>query len=232
MKKSQDSRHNLAECRASLYGLLSSTYLQIPGKKNVELTWAPARKLLAVTQKGTEKPRKEIEKGLKLIGKYDSDAGLLSNECLINLLKDWTRLFRGVDKTGPLPPYESLYRSGRLQGQFAQEINRLFSKMGVGIPEEWRQPPDYIGVELDFMRFLCEKELHRRDYQQLAIVQETVELEKTFLKEHLGLWVPAFCKKMLEQAREDYYRGIAHLTLGLVEFDRIWVFRFRPKNLS
>ena len=100
--------------------------------------------------------------------------------------------------------------------------------MGIRVPEEWHQPPDYIGVELDFMRLLCEKELGHRNNSQLKALREVLDEEKAFLEDHLGLWVPDFCKRMLEEAREDYYRGIAHLTLGLVAFDRLWV----PRLLS
>jgi anaerobic sulfite reductase subunit A len=97
--------------------------------------------------------------------------------------------------------------------------------MGIQVPEEWHQPPDYIGVELDFMRFLCEEESRRRDDGEQNALREAVEAEKSFLENHIALWVPIFCERMLEEAREEYYLGIAYLTLGLVGFDRLWISR-------
>ena len=181
--------------------------------------------MLRYLQEGSEEAFKQIQKGLDLVKSYGSKKDRVDEEILRNLSKDWTRLFRGVVRDGILPPYESLYRVVRLQKKPAQEINRLFSKMGVQVLEEWHQPSDYIGVELDFMRLLCEKEFRLRDNGELNALREAVEAEKSFLEDHIALWVPIFCKRMLEEAREEYYLGIAHLTLGLVGFDRLWVSR-------
>jgi TorA maturation chaperone TorD len=220
-----ETLHALSKIRRDLYGLLSSVYIQIPEKKILELKWEPAVELLRYPQEGGEKVFKQIQKGLNLVKPYGSKQDRIDEEILTNLSKDWTRLFRGVVRDGILPPYESLYRTKRLQKKSAQEINRLFSKMGVQVPEEWHQPSDYIGVELDFMRLLCEKEWRHRDNGERNAFREAVEAEKSFLEKHLTLWVPIFCERMLKEAREEYYLGIAHLTLGLVGFDRLWVSR-------
>jgi TorA maturation chaperone TorD len=218
MKKYRD----LAKYRSNLYALLSSVYIHIPERKTLSLHWEPALKLIGFPQKGAEKSLQEIEEGLRLVKDYISMGNISCEKGLVNLSKDWTHLFRGVDVKGPLPPYESLYRTGRLQEKPAQEINRLFSKMGIQVPEEWHQPSDYIGVELDFMRLLCTKEREAWEKYQLDLVHGVAEIEKSFLENHLGFWIPIFCKKMMEQAKEDFYKGIAQLTKGLVGYDRIW----------
>lgn len=222
-----ENHKNLAAYRSNLYGLLSSVYLQIPDRRILGLHWDSAVKLLGFPQvgttrfqEGTEDALKEIENGLRLINAYISKEDHAFEKDLSNLSKDWTRLFRGVDKGGPLPPYESLYRTGNIQEKPAQDIHRLFSKMGVHVPEEWHQPPDYIGVELDFMRLLCEKEREAWEKPGSDSVLEVVEIEESFLENHLSLWIFIFCEKMMEQAREDFYQGIARLTKGLVEYDR------------
>jgi len=215
----------LAEARRDLYGLLSSTYILIPESKIFEMKWDPVLEILKCPLKRSDKISTEIQKGLNLVKSYGPKKDRIDEEILTNLAKDWTRLFRGVVRDGILPPYESLYRPKRLRKKPAQEVNRLFSKMGIQVPEEWHQPSDYIGVELDFMRFLCEKESRLRNDGEPNALQEAVEMGKSFLEDHIALWVPIFCKRMLEEAREDYYLGIAHLTLGFVEFDRLWVSR-------
>jgi len=213
----------LAGARRDLYGLLSSTYLHIPDSKVLKMTWDPASQILQCPGLGSEEISKDIQKGLNLVKPYGLKENLTDAEILTNLSRDWTRLFRGVGRDGILPPYESLYRPERLQKKPAQEINRLFSKMGILVPEEWHQPSDYIGVELDFMRFLCEKEWRFRNEGEPAALREALEAEKSFLTDHLALWIPIFCERMLGEARENYYLGIAHLTLGLVGFDGLWV---------
>ena len=229
MAKSQqptlETQYTLAKIRRDLYGLLSSVYIQLPEAKTLELRWKPASELLKYPQEGSQKAFHQVQEGLNLVKPYGLKKGRTDEEILRNLSKDWTHVFRGVVRDGILPPYESLYRPKRLQKKPAQEINRLFSKMGIQVPEEWHQPSDYIGVELDFMRFVCEKESRLRNDGEPNALREAVETGKSFLEDHIALWVPIFCKRMLEEAREDYYLGIAHLTLGFVEFDRLWVSR-------
>ena len=218
-----ETLHTLSKIRRDLYGLLSSAYIQLPKKTILELKWEPAVELLRYSQKGSEEAFTEIQNGLNLVKSYGSKKGRNDEESLKNISKDWTRLFRGVARDGILPPYESLYRPERHQRKPAQEINRLFSEMGIQVPEEWHQPSDYIGVELDFMRFLCAKEMRLRDDGEPNALREAVEAEISFLQEHLALWVPIFCKRMFQQAHEDYYRGVARLTAGLVAYDGIYV---------
>ena len=213
----------LARARGDLYALLSSVYLQTPDSKVFEIKWDPASEILDSSKEGSEKTSRDLQKGLNLVNLYHLKKDLTDKEILTNLSRDWTRLFRGVVKDGILPPYESLYRPERLQKKPAQEINRLFSEMGILVPEEWHQPSDYIGVELDFMRFLCEKEWRLRNEGEPDALREALEAEESFLKDHLALWIPVFCERMLGEARENYYLGIAHLTLGLVGFDGLWV---------
>jgi TorA maturation chaperone TorD len=224
---------DFAKYRANFYAILSSIYIQIPGEKILSTHWEPVLKLLESTQKGTEKSLQEIKEGLRLVNEYFLEKNLFNEDVLLNLSRDWTRLFRGVDVKGSLPPYELLYRTGKLQGKPAQEIYRLFSKMGIRVPEQWHQPLDYIGVELDFMRLLCIKERDGWEKNQLDSVHEVIEIEKNFLEDHLGLWVPIFCEKMIEQAHEDFFKGIARLTKGLIKYDQIWIsylFRLTQNN--
>jgi TorA maturation chaperone TorD len=216
-----ESYRDLAGHRSNLYGLLSSIYLQIPDRKILAMDWESASKLLEFPIEGAEGAQKEIEKSLRLIRGYASKKDLRLEKYLINLSKDWTRLFRGVDTKGLLPPYESVYRIGRLQEKASQEIHRLFAKKGIRIPEEWHQPPDYIGVGLDFMRFLCKKERETWESKRLDSVYEVLEEENSFLENHLGLWISIFCERMAKEAREDFFIGIARLTKGLVDYDQI-----------
>jgi len=215
--------HTLSKIRTDLYGLLSSAYIQLPERTILELQWEPALELLKYPRKGCKEALMQIQNGLNLVVPYGAKKGRNDEEILKGISKDWTRLFRGVVRDGILPPYESLYRTGKLHKEPAQEVNRLFSKMGIQVPGEWHQPSDYIGVELDFMRLLCERERLVREKREMEALRQVLEIEESFLEEHLALWAPLFCEKMFQQAHEDYYRGIARLTTGLVAYDATYV---------
>ncbi len=213
----------LAKGRSNLYDLLSSVYIHIPQKEILSLDWDIVPSIFRAPQEGTEKFIQKMEKGLNLIHHFLRKDNPSDVERIKQLSIDWARLFRGVDPRGPLPPYESLFRTGNLQDKPAQEVNRLFSAMGIRIPEEWHQPSDYIGVELDFMRLLCSKEQEAWQHNHLQQIHEISKIEKSFLEDHLILWVPLFCQEMAQKAREDFFKGIAQLTEGFVRYDRIWV---------
>jgi putative dimethyl sulfoxide reductase chaperone len=220
-----DSPKNLARIRRDFYGLLALAYVQIPTLDNLELNWEPAAELLTFSLQDARDALGQVKQGLDLIGAYA--VKLQKNEkTLTDLARDWTRLFRGVEKGNLLPPYESLYRTGKLQGKPVQEVHRLFAGMGIRVPEEWHQPPDYIGVELDFMRFLCSREIESLEGRNAISTADAIAAERSFLENHLTAWVPNFCERMIAQARESYYGGIGSLTLGLLEYDR----RLRAKS--
>lgn len=48
---------------------------------------------------------------------------------------------------------------------------------------------------------------------------EYLEAGRDFLRNHVMPWVPGFCEKMYEGAELDFYKGIARLTRGFVEYD-------------
>ncbi len=220
---------SIAQDRSDLYGMVSSIYIQVPDKKTLDLNLVdPVLRLLGAVPKETKEASRSLADGVQMISDSISERGRHFEEGVLDLAKDWTRLFRGVDKNGPPPPYESVYLDGRMQTKSSREVHHLFSRSGIRIPEEWHQPADYIGVELDFMRLLCEREGHHCKEDQLKVLQEVLEEERAFLENHLCVWVPVFCKRMLKEAREKYFCGIAYLTLGLLQFDQIWV----PRLLS
>jgi putative dimethyl sulfoxide reductase chaperone len=93
----------------------------------------------------------------------------------------------------------------------------MYAEAGVGLPEEVRDQPDFIGFELDFMRHLSEKESQAWAEPNQAKAKEVLEKELQFLKEHILRWIPHFCDLMLKDAQLDFYRGIARLTKGFVQ---------------
>jgi TorA maturation chaperone TorD len=78
-------------------------------------------------------------------------------------------------------------------------------------------------VELDFMRLLRDRERHGREKMETDALRQVLDIEKSFLEEHLSLWVPIFCERMFQDAQEDYYRGLARLTTGLVAYDETYL---------
>jgi TorA maturation chaperone TorD len=163
----------------------------------------------------------EMREGLRLIANFIS---CFKNEPQEQILRriavDRTRLFRGIsEKDSPPPPYESVYREERLCGESSTEVSRFYCKLGVTLSEASNESPDYLGIELDFMRLLCQSEEEAWSNNRADKALEHLERGTDFLKNHLLKWVDRFCDKMYEMADLDFYKGLAKLTSGFLKYD-------------
>lgn len=136
-----------------------------------------------------------------------------------SLLVDWTRLFRGLQPGyGPQPPYEGVYLGENETDLKALEsVARFYSKHGVAPAENAGNRPDYIGLELDFLCYLCEQQADAWEKGDEIQAQEFQLAEHDFLKDHLGRWGAIFCDRAIEEAKTAFYRGYAHLTRAMIQ---------------
>ena len=210
----------VAQARRSVYEMLSGLFLELPDRNMVSSIFDPdfGRRLsmvASVFEAG------EIREGLALISRFISSFRNDSREEILKRISiDRTRLFRGVsEKHSPPPPYESFYREQRLSGQTSADVYRFYCRLGVTLPEGWTESPDYLGVEIDFMRLLCQGEEEAWLNHQPEKALEFLRTSDDFLKDHLLKWAPSFFEKMVEMAGLDFYRGLARLTNGFLRVD-------------
>jgi len=210
----------LAEARSRVYDLLSALFLELLTLKLLRGVFSAKfeRQLSsAVSKFGVG----EMKQGLELIASFVATFREQPEEEVLRRVSiDRTRLLRGVGpEHSPPPPYESVYREGRLWGKSTVEVSQTYGRLGIKLPEAWTEPPDYIGIELDFMRLIClrEKEAWQAGSADKAV--EYLEAGRDFLKKHIVLWVPGFCEEMYNRAELNFYKGIAQLTRGFVEYD-------------
>jgi TorA maturation chaperone TorD len=212
----------LVEFRSKIYGFLSSVYIQSPSHNFVEkLLGEEVSSFLSTLLLGIGLPQ-AMEEGLEDIRRFIKISNAQAVEDVHqSLCVEHTRLFRGVmPGYGPPPPYESVYREeGVLMGKSTVEVQRKYGEACVCMPAEYNEPPDYIGLELDFMRFLTEGETEswRNGARDNALAY--LNTERDFLSEHIMKWIPGFCDKVVEIAELDFYRGIARMTKGFISDD-------------
>jgi TorA maturation chaperone TorD len=208
-----EHRATLASSRSRIYGILAAAYNRLPDESFAE-------RLASLDTNGQDWPS-ELRTGLELIEAFSRACeGRPVGELATELAVERTRLFRGLKPGyGPPPPYEAVYlgSDGQPRMQATAAVARAYAEAGVGLPEGLRDQPDYIGLELDFMRHLTEKEARAWAEGNRDEAVRIVEKERSFLEEHLGRWVPRFCEVMDAESRLDYYRGIARMTGRFVE---------------
>lgn len=126
---------------------------------------------------------------------------------------DFARLFAGPFLV-LAPPYGSIYLEGerRIMGESTVDAQRHYRLSGFDIAENFKDAPDHISAELEFMHVLvCEEALAIRSGNRRLLLA-ALNRQRNFLIQHLGAWVPAFAEKITEHAQTEFYRQLAEAT--------------------
>lgn len=129
----------------------------------------------------------------------------------LELAVEYTRLFRGPVRAEAYP-YESLYINGEIMGKSALNVVRCYREADVSVSGDFQDLPDHISVELEFMHYLCLQELEALQRGEPGEAARFRLMAQSFVKDHLGKWVPRFVDLVLECAKTPFYRGIARIT--------------------
>jgi TorA maturation chaperone TorD len=131
---------------------------------------------------------------------------------------DFSRLFLGPYKTHA-PPYGSVYLDGERQimGKSTLDVRNKYREAGLDISTDFRDPPDHIAAELEFMYFLIFKEIQALENFDVDTTTAYLEKQRVFLDEHLGAWVFDFAESIEDQAETDFYKNLARATRTFIE---------------
>jgi TorA maturation chaperone TorD len=208
-----------AQARAGMYNFLANLFNQRP---DLELV----RRLREMGSEGFNEGispgdiSPEVEQGLQEMASFiDVTQDWLEEKVEQDLVVDWTRLFRGISPSyGPPPPYEGVYDNGTANpSDVLQTVMQTYHKYSVDLDENAANRPDYIGIELDFLRYLNESEADAwsKGEKESALGYHAAQQE--FLSKHLGKWAEKFCERALDEAKTDFYRGFIRLTRGILK---------------
>ena len=138
------------------------------------------------------------------LGSYFREAGQDT------LILDYTRLFLGP--FGILAkPYGSVYLEddNTVMGKTTMEAVALYDEGGFQIDEAFREVPDHMAVELEFLYLL---NFSISESTEKSKLEHLSSLKKIFLTAHLGQWVVPFAKSMRDGAHTDFYKYLADVT--------------------
>ncbi|MFQ6082704.1 MAG: molecular chaperone [Candidatus Aminicenantia bacterium] len=190
----------MAQQRSNVYGLLAVIYGQEPTEEFLR-----------------EMKKIGLVKGLLDLG-FQFEEDFLKkpeNELALELAVEFARLFLGPDKH--ISPYESVYHKregeqGLLWGEVTVEVKKMIEASGLQFKKDYGGIPDHIGIELEFMSKLIRKEKQAWKKKDVATAIKLLKIEKRFIDEHLSMWVPLFCEKIIGEAKLNFYREMAKLT--------------------
>lgn len=130
-----------------------------------------------------------------------------------DLLVDYTRLFLGPPQA-LARPYSSVWLSGEATGMqdSTMALLKLYEQGGFAIDENFRDLPDHVAVELEFL-YLLTYQLHQAQAAGDAEALQALQVLRTaFLDGHLGRWLGGFILAVHDNARTEFYRELAELT--------------------
>ena len=133
---------------------------------------------------------------------------------------DFARLFAGPYSL-LAPPYGSVYLEGERQimGDSTLDVQNRYRKEGVELSDSFRDVPDHIAAELEFMYFLVFKEIQALENSDVDTTIDYFEKQRAFLSEHLGAWVFEFADSIEKEAETEFYKNLARLTKAFVRQD-------------
>jgi TorA maturation chaperone TorD len=117
------------------------------------------------------------------------------------------------------PPYGSVYLDGarQIMGESTLEVRNKYREVGLDISSGFRNPPDHIAAELEFMYFLILKEIEAIENSDIEKTLSFLEKQRDFLKKHLGAWVFDFADNIEENAETDFYKNLARVTKTFIQ---------------
>ena len=132
---------------------------------------------------------------------------------LEDLLVDYTRLFLGPVDTRA-KPYGSVWLDddAPLMGDSTLAVLQHYEDGGFEVDEGFRDLPDHIAVELEFLYVLLFRLAEASARGDEATLQGADTMRRRFLAEHLGAWVGPFTTAVRGGAESAFYRELASLT--------------------
>lgn len=124
----------------------------------------------------------------------------------------YAQLF-GHTARGAASPYETEYGEDSLFAAQREmsDLGAFFRAFGLRLGTATRERPDHIACECEFLLVLARKEARALALGDTAIEEATRDARRTFLRDHLGRWAPAFGAGLARLDRGGFYGALGRL---------------------
>lgn len=134
------------------------------------------------------------------------------------LYADYMTLFVGPGAPCAAP-WESVQTHGDEALVFQQEtldVRERYREFGLQVERLHHEPDDHIGYEIEFVAALARLEADALAEGNATEAARAASARAAFLEDHLTRWAPRWAASVLEHAKTDFFRGVAHLVKGFV----------------
>jgi TorA-specific chaperone len=209
-----------AEIRSRVYAVLSTAFSS--PREGMGAPGAPQAAVLILREASQALAIAVPERALAAIEEGGRHATMnLAQGGADELEVEYNRLFAGPGMPR-VYPYESLYRdsTGLVMGPSAGEVLQAYRRNGLAIDTAFKDLPDHIAVELEFMARLCCEEARAGSASRVDLALRLRQEQRSFLYAHLASWLPAMCERVIRETTSTIYRGFAEIAAIFVGWDR------------
>ena len=142
-----------------------------------------------------------------------------SNE---DLSVEYARLFLGPFEL-KAPPYGSIYldKGKIVMGDSTVEVLKLYQEAGLLMDVDFRDMPDHITAELEFMYYLIYKEAEALGKSDMDAAEDMLRRQKAFFEKFLSPFALQFCAKLKEGAGDSFYMALSKCLDAFIAHDDI-----------
>jgi DMSO reductase family type II enzyme chaperone len=134
------------------------------------------------------------------------------------LRREYSSLFEVGGDGPPVPIREDLHLNQ--PAGVREDIVRFYEFFGYGLEERFAWSPDHLSIELEFMHFLCFKEVQLLEAKESGEEVDATSFQlaqSDFAERHLCNWVSELAEKAARQSDGIYPRVLAALTQFVVK---------------
>jgi len=137
---------------------------------------------------------------------------------LDQLKVDFSKLFVGPYKLFAAP-YGSVYLDSerKIMGDSTLDVKKRYREAGLDTAKNFKDAPDHISAELEFMYYLIFKEIEAFSNSDTETGIGFIQKQKSFLEGHLLAWVPEFADSIIEYAENPFYLNLAKATKAFLK---------------
>lgn len=197
-----------AQTRGAAYALLSYGF-QYPDRDLCEALFAPERwsswpRAIREMDPAVGEAVHEVCNYVQAVS-LPSDGGTAPSE----FQNVYVRLF-GHAVRGMCPLYELEYGRSEITQQASglADIAGFYTAFGMELDRDTDERVDHIAIESEFMSVLCRKEALALGENQQEHLEVSVNAQRTFLRDHLAAWFPAFAYRVQEADPDGFYGAL------------------------
>ncbi len=204
-----------AQARAAAYGLIAHGF-QCPDVDTLAtlsdpLRWEDWPSVLEMADSQTRDPLESVRNRLIAL----TDASYAPHR---ELQERYDVLF-GHAVRGACPAYEMEYGRNEIirQASDLADLAGFYRAFGLEIAGDKNGRPDHISVECEFMSALCAKEAYAQAQGDKGNADICFDAERTFLRDHLARWLPAFARHVEEADADGFFGALARFADAFVK---------------